>query len=84
MKKITRKRQDLDLQIDYYPSEGHVCVPETASSYLFFGGGDRNESTWANANRVFRLSFHVEKDDINVKDIQEIALSGGIFPPFTR
>ena len=71
LRKVTRKRQDVDIaNSEYYPCEGHTSVKLDDGNFIFFGGAAKdNESRWATANNIFKVTFVSESNDVNISEI---------------
>ena len=80
LRRITRKSAASD-DFNFFPPEGHVSLPINSYTYLYFGGARRGqESTWNMSRNIYKISFIVDDNDVNVDFISEIKLSGGQFP----
>lgn len=80
LRRITRKSAVAD-ELNYFPPEGHVCLPINSYTYLYFGGARRGqESTWNLSNKLCRISFVIDDNDVSIENFSEIKLSGGQFP----
>lgn len=70
-------------ELNCFPPEGHVCLPININNYtsFFFSGARRGqESTWNLSNKLCRISFAIDDNDMSIENLSEIKLSGGQFP----
>lgn len=73
----------LTIELNCFPPEGHVCYPININNYtyFFFSGARRGqESTWNLSNKLCRISFAIDDNDMSIENLSEIKLSGGQFP----
>jgi hypothetical protein len=79
LRKLNRKNSS---ETDYFPAEGHVNVCINSTSYLFWGGARRGqEASWSAADTLYKCTYYVDDDDVNVDNISTVKLSGAKFTP---
>ena len=74
MRRITRKSAASD-DFVFFPPEEHVYIPINAYTYLYFGGARRGqESTWNMFRNIYKISFIVDDNDVNIDCISDVIL----------